>query len=204
MALISGRAITDLDRLFAPLCLPAAGQHGAEYRSADWRLHEEHTHREVIKAALARLHEFAAAHPGLLLEDKGLCLALHYRQAPDLETAAIRWVTQLIDEFNRTVELQHGKMVLEIKPIGITKGHAIAKLMTSLPFLGRTPVFIGDDLTDEDGFQVVNAAAGCSIKVGPGATCARYRLSDSEAVRRWLNDYLAWIHQEGDGGAGQP
>ncbi len=198
LALISGRSVADVDALFAPLELPVAGQHGIERRDAAGRTHEQAFAREPLRAAAARLRAFAAAHPGLLLEDKGHSLALHYRQAPqlaeDARAEAAAAAAGLGDEF----ELQAGKMVFELKPGGRDKGKVIEEFMQEAPFRGRAPVFVGDDLTDEYGFGVVNRMGGHAIKVGAGRSAARWRLADAQAVRAWLGD---WVARFGPGAA---
>jgi trehalose 6-phosphate phosphatase len=191
LALISGRAVADVDRLFAPLLLPAAGQHGAERRDGAGRVHRHDFPAAPVRRAAERLAAFAAAHPGLLLEDKGRSLALHYRRAPQLEQRASALVDQVVAELGEGFELQRGKMVLEIRPGGRDKGSAIEEFMAEPPFRGRTPVFIGDDLTDEFGFGVVNAMGGVSVKVGEGPSQARWRIADAAAVRAWLADWAA-------------
>lgn len=196
VALISGRSITGIDDLFAPVRFAIAGQHGAERRSADGTLH--------FHAPLAaRLHEQAAIlrrltleHPGLLLEEKGASLALHYRGAPSLGKLVEREARQAVVALGDDFELQAGKLVFEVKPSGKDKGTAIDEFMAEAPFCGRRPVFLGDDLTDELGFERVNRIGGDSVKVGPGPTRARWRLADADAVRRWL-DLLA---SRGDAG----
>jgi trehalose 6-phosphate phosphatase len=186
LALISGRSVADIDRLFAPLVLPAAGQHGAERRDGAGRMHRHEFPSAPVRRAAKRLGEFAAAHPGLLLEDKGRSLALHYRLAPRLEGEARALVDEVMAELGEDFELQRGKMVLEIRRGGRDKGSAIAEFMAEAPFRGRTPVFVGDDLTDEFGFGVVNEMGGVSVKVGEGSSQARWRLPDAAAVRAWL------------------
>lgn len=190
LALVSGRSISDLEELLGARRLPLAGQHGLERRDAAGRLwiHAAPPGAKcAIKEALAPV---LARHPGLLLEDKGLTLALHYRQAPHLAAYAQRLMTRLMQEAGGELELQKGKRVMEIKPAGIDKGTAVAEYLAESPFRGRRPVFIGDDLNDEHGFAEVNRAGGISIKVGPGASCARYRLPHVAAVRSWLNDAM--------------
>jgi len=191
LALISGRAVADVDRLFAPLLLPVAGQHGAERRDAAGRMHRHDFPAAPVRRAAQRLATFAAAHAGLLLEDKGRSLALHYRLAPQLEQQARALVDEVVAELGEGFELQRGKMVLEIRPGGRDKGSAIEEYMAEPPFRGRTPVFIGDDLTDEFGFGVVNAMGGVSVKVGEGPSQARWRIADAAAVGAWLADWAA-------------
>jgi len=190
LALVSGRSISDLEDLLGAQRIPIAGQHGLERRDAAGRLWIHAAPPGVkcaIKEALAPVLE---RHPGLLLEDKGLTLALHYRKAPNLAAYAHRLMAKLMVEAGGGLELQKGKRVVEIKPAGIDKGSAVAEYLTESPFRGRHPVFIGDDLNDEHGFAEVNRMGGISIKVGPGASCARFRLPGVAAVRTWLNDAL--------------
>jgi trehalose 6-phosphate phosphatase len=190
LALISGRSIADLDRLFAPLRLPLAGQHGIERRDAGGRLHRHAFPADLLRRAAARIGEFAARHQGLLFEDKGYNLALHFRRAPQLAGAAQSAVRQAAAQLGGEFEVQEGSMVVELKPSGRDKGMAIAEFMREPPFAGRTPVFVGDDLTDEHGFGVVNRLGGHAVKVGPGASAAPYRLADAAAVRAWLTDWV--------------
>ncbi|HZN85701.1 MAG TPA: trehalose-phosphatase [Burkholderiales bacterium] len=191
LALISGRAIDDIDALFAPLRLPVAGQHGAERRDAAGRLHRHQGAAEPVRRAAARLGAFAARHAGLVFEDKGHNLALHYRQAPAAAQAAQAALRAAALELGGDYEVLEGKMVVELKPAGRDKGRAIAEFMAEAPFAGRTPVFIGDDVTDEFGFGVVNRLDGHSVKVGPGASAARHRLADAAAVREQLAQWAA-------------
>jgi trehalose 6-phosphate phosphatase len=189
LALISGRAIADLDRLFAPLVLPLAGQLGVERRDAEGRLHRHAFPADLLRRAAARIGEFAARHEGLLFEDKGYNLALHFRLAPQLAGAAHSAVRAAAAQLGGEFEVQEGRMVVELKPSGRDKGVAIEEFMREPPFIGRVPVFIGDDLTDEYGFGVANRLGGHAVKVGPGASVAPHRLADAAAVRAWL---LAW------------
>lgn len=191
LALISGRGIADLDRLFAPLRLPLAGQHGIERRDAAGRLHRHAFPADPLRRAAARIGAFAARHEGLLFEDKGHNLALHFRLAPQLAGAAQSALREAAAQLGGEFEVQDGKMVVELKPSGRDKGMAIEEFMREPPFAGRTPVFIGDDLTDEFGFGVVNRLGGHSVKVGPGASAARHRVVDAAAVRGLLAAWAA-------------
>ncbi|HTH95541.1 MAG TPA: trehalose-phosphatase [Rhodocyclaceae bacterium] len=186
LAVVSGRAIGELDRLFSLPQLPAAGQHGLEIRDALGNLRRHNPPPEPLQEAVGRLGPLQNRHRGLLLEDKGATLAVHYRQAPALGSYLGRLLGQLTTTHPH-LRLQPGKYVYELKPAGFDKGTAIAELMATPPFIGRLPVFIGDDLTDEHGFEEVNRMGGLSIKVGKGPTCAHYRLSDVHAVRNWLH-----------------
>lgn len=187
LALVSGRALTDLDKRLGGIRIPIAGQHGLELRDAEGRVR---THIDTSSAALAelkhRLSGLAARYSGLLLEDKGLALAIHYRQTPLLAGYIHRQVRRWLAESGLSLQLQRGKHVLELKSAVHDKGTAIAELMQQAPFRGRQPVFIGDDVTDEHGFDMVNRLGGHSIKVGTGRTCAQWRLPDIAAVRAWL------------------
>lgn len=190
VALISGRTISDLEGLLGLSRLPLAGLHGLERRDVAGRLWIHAAPPEAKCAIKAALLPIQARHPGLLLEDKGLTLALHYRQAPTLAAYVHRLMRQLATSACDGLELQCGKKVVEIKPAGIDKGSAVSEYLTEPPFSNRCPVFIGDDLNDEHGFAEVNRLDGISIKVGAGRSCARYRLADVSAVRNWLGAAL--------------
>src|SRR6185369_14794207 len=141
LALVSGRPLAGIDALFHPLKLPIAGQHGAERRDARGKRHRHRFPVEALHRAAAPVRKFVARSEGLIFEDKGASVALHYRLAPQLEAAARSAVGAL--------EIQRGKMVYELKPAGVDKGNAIAEFMSEAPFAGRLPVFLGDDVTDE-------------------------------------------------------
>jgi trehalose 6-phosphate phosphatase len=188
LALITGRAITDADRLFPRLKLPLAGQHGCERRGADGVIHLCTPHPETLDRLRALARGLAARHPGVLFEDKGATLALHYRGSPHLALQLRRALRSSLDDADDTdgYTLQRGKMLLEVRPENRDKGTAIRDFMAEAPFAGRLPVFLGDDRTDEHGFAAVEALGGWSIKVGQGATRAHFRLANIAAVRRWL------------------
>lgn len=186
VALISGRSIADIDTLFPGLRLPAAGQHGIERRDAAGVIERHAFPAEQLEWARERLAAAAAGKPGLLVEDKGLSLALHYRRAPQLAGYAHRVTRTLLRHVGAQYCIQTGKRVVEMKPSGRDKGVAVLEFMREAPFEGRTPVFVGDDATDEYGFATVNRLRGYSIKVGRGPTAARWRLLNVEAVQQWL------------------
>lgn len=190
IALMSGRSLARIDELFAPLVLPAAGQHGAERRNARGTRYRHRFAEQSLRSAAGGIRSFASRHPGLVFEDKGACVALHYRLAPQLADAAQRAVREAAAPLGDAVEVQGGKMVVELKPAGCDKGSAIESFMQEPPFAGRVPVFLGDDATDEHGFRVVNRLGGHSVKVGDGATAARWRLESPAAARAWL---AAWL-----------
>jgi trehalose 6-phosphate phosphatase len=189
IALISGRAISDLDRRITAR-LPRAGQHGLERRDATGRLWLHATPPEAKDRIRSALSPWLERHPGLLLEDKGLTLALHYRQEPELEEQMNELMAKLIAEAGDRLVMQKGKCVVEAKPANFDKGTAIEEFLAEAPFKDRKPVFIGDDLNDEHGFAVINKLGGISIKVGEGDSCAAYRLPSVDAVRTWLASAL--------------
>ena len=187
LALVSGRSIASLDRIFSPLCLPAAGLHGLERRDAAGRVHYPVGYAGRIARARRELLDFVQSSPGLLLEDKGAALALHYRNAPGLEAECRRRIGIALAVAGDDFHVQHGKMVFELKPSGQDKGTAIEAFMQEAPFRGRQPIFIGDDLTDEDGFRVVNALGGVSIRVGPhDGSAAQLAAADVSEILGWL------------------
>jgi trehalose 6-phosphate phosphatase len=188
VALVSGRAITALDALFAPLALPSAGLHGFERRGAsgDYRRRPPPS-AAALAAARAAMTQLAGEHPGLLVEDKQFALALHYRDAPRAEEAAVSAMRELAARLGTELELQRGKMVLELRPVGASKADAVAAFLGEAPFAGRRPIFIGDDLTDEPAFEFVNRSEGLSVVVGAARpSAARAQLPDVTAVRDWL------------------
>ncbi len=134
--------------------------------------------------------------PRLILETKPGAVALHYRRAPERE-AACRAAMQAALAAMPGFHLIEGKMVLEAKPAHVNKGQAIENLMKSKPFAGRLPVFAGDDRTDEDGFGVVKALKGVTIKIGPGASLAEHRIPSVEAFIGWLKEVASALPRTG-------
>ncbi|HEX5319000.1 MAG TPA: trehalose-phosphatase [Stellaceae bacterium] len=185
VAVVSGRSLADLAPLLAPFAGALVGQHGHEIRHADGRV--VHAAADGAVAAGRRaLLPFAGRHRGIMLEDKGGTIALHYRGAPQLAEdcrSAAREATAASAGGLRTID---GNQVIELVPREVGKGGAITTLAAQPPFRGRVPVFVGDDATDEDGFAALAALGGISVKVGGGATAARYRLADVAAVWNWL------------------
>lgn len=188
LALISGRPIEQIDGFLRPLQLPVAGVHGTERRSADGTVTLLSTHplQEVEDAA----HALAALHPALRVENKRGSVALHYRQAPELERLCLEIMQAAVDG-SPGLTLLRGKMVAEAKPGGASKGHAIEAFLKEAPFAGRMPVFVGDDVTDEVGFSTVQRLHGLGIKVGEGATVAWQRLASPAALRYQLQAAMA-------------
>ena len=188
LAIVTGRDIATLDQFLAPHIFPASGVHGFETRSSDGSIHR----LSADMGALARLEQAlavcASQHDGLLLEAKPASVALHYRQRPELGPACEKFVRDALCG-ETGLRIMQGKMVVEVKAHGGDKGQAIAAFLENPPFKARRPVFIGDDVTDESAFAVINARAGISIKVGAGDTIARYRLADPSAVHDWLGRF---------------
>jgi trehalose 6-phosphate phosphatase len=188
LALISGRPIDQIDAYLDPLRLPAAGVHGAERRGADGSMTLLSTHPlQVVEDAALSL---AARYPQLRVENKRGSIALHYRQAPELEQECLQAMQAAVEE-SPGLTLLRGKMVFEAKPGGASKGHAIEAFMQEPPFAGRSPVFVGDDFTDEVGFATVQRLQGLGVKVGEGASVAWQRLPSPSAFRYQLQAAVA-------------
>ena len=189
VAIVSGRTVADLDRLLAPHKLPVAGIHGLERRRAGGPVIRAQVALDWMQGARNAMDRFAATHPGLLLENKGASLALHYRSRPELEDAVQQFVAGL--DLPVAAERLQGRKVMEVKPRQMNKGTAIRAFMSEPPFAGRTPVFAGDDVTDESGFTAVNELGGISVKVGDGVTAANWRLGGVSEVLRWLDGAIS-------------
>lgn len=188
LALVSGRSIAQLDRLFGPLSFSASGLHGLERRVLPDGVTSSMQATAGLDAARNELRQFAKDHPRTLFEDKGLTLALHYRMAAEHREKAHALVRQLVSSHPDQLVLLEGKMVFELKPPGFDKGRAIADFMKEPPFQGRRPIFAGDDVTDEAGFSAIKEMQGLAIKIGADElpTEAGYGLPDVEAVFDWL------------------
>ncbi|OZI30284.1 trehalose-phosphatase [Bordetella genomosp. 10] len=187
LAIVSGRPISEIDHLLAPEVYCAGGLHGAQLRGPDGRQTQLGVDSEAVAAMVRALLPLAQAHPGLQLEDKGLSLALHYRNAPDLQGLVSEAVNAALLPHTHGFVLQPGKMVLEIKPRHASKAGAITRLMDMPPFAGRRPLFAGDDLTDEAGFEAIHRMDGVSIKIGDGETRAQWRMPTPAALAAWLD-----------------
>jgi trehalose 6-phosphate phosphatase len=202
VALVSGRSLETLDRLFRPLHLPAAGQHGLERRDAFGAVTHHRLAVEALDRARRRLSGVEREIAGVLIEDKGNTLAVHYRLAPQSEAEVAQRVADAVHGAGSDLETITGKKVLEIRPRGAGKDQVIDAFMAESPFRGRTPVFVGDDRTDEDGFAAVNRLGGHSIRVGgEGASAARHRLESAASVRHWLAEVAAAIAAAKNGDA---
>ncbi|MCG5074632.1 trehalose-phosphatase [Paraburkholderia tagetis] len=191
VAIVSGRGIESIDTFLGMPDLPVAGLHGAERRDANGDTQRVGFNDQRLLHMEQVLAEVVRTHAGMLLEIKGAALALHYRNAPEHESVARAATEKLAAEFADAYVLQPGKMVYEIKPKDVDKGRALRAFLDEPPFAGRTPVFAGDDLTDEKGFAVVNAEGGLSIKVGGGDTIAKTRVESVEALLAWLDTLVA-------------
>lgn len=197
IALVSGRSIEYLDALFAPAHWPSAGLHGVERRKGSGAMHGASFHDAQLDPARAALLALVRSHPGTLLEDKGRTVALHFRLAPQFAAPLRDAVATIAATLGTHYHVQPGSMMLEIKPRGFDKGAAVKEFMKEPPFSGRIPVYVGDDLTDLDGFRVVESHGGVSIAVGDRVQ-ADYHLDDPAAVRAWLAGIAALVdsHRE--------
>lgn len=195
VALISGRSMKELDSLSYPYHFPLAGVHGAERRDINGKMHIVTLPDELVKKIELELIAALDGLEGTELEAKGMAFALHYRQAVHHEDAIFALAKSLAEKYSE-LALQPGKCVVELKPRGINKGAALEAFMQEAPFAGRKPVFLGDDLTDEAGFKVINRLDGVSIKVGIGATQAQYRLESVAAVHQWIENMLGQQEQD--------
>jgi trehalose 6-phosphate phosphatase len=189
LAVISGREIEEVDRICEGRVGCVAGVHGLEWRGPDLARRSQQPHA-MLQRAVQDLTALAAGDPRLLVERKGLSVALHYRGAPEagawIEGAASRiaWTTGLV--------LQRGSMVVELRTPGPDKGDAVRSFMIHPPFSGAVPIYVGDDLTDEPAFAAAQAAGGQGVRVSPqGTTAARYALPGPETVLDWIERSLA-------------
>lgn len=187
VALVSGRSVADIDRHYPGARMPLSGQHGVEWRGADGVHRSSTLDARRLDRARATLAEAVARHPGLILEDKGFSLALHYRQRPPLAAYCHRLMKAVRDDIGADFAVQQGKRVVELKPAIADKGAAMLQLMTLPAFISRKPVFVGDDITDENGFAAANLLGGSSVKIGQGKTVAKWRLRNITELMTWLH-----------------
>jgi trehalose 6-phosphate phosphatase len=187
VALVSGRSINDIDLIFSPLQLAAIGVHGAEMRTSGDA--DVQTRVAPLSKALKRkLATVAELGPGILVEDKGYSLALHYRLAPDKGAAVLAAITKACAGASEdAVEILPGKLVVDVKPAGINKGDAVCALMQHPPFKGRRPIFIGDDTTDVPVFGIIPTFGGQAYSVGGIVADVDGHFATPEAVRAWLS-----------------
>lgn len=194
IALVTGRSVAEARQLAEPLSVPIAGTHGLE-------LFVPHTGATlppaIDPAAVAAIQQavrVACTIPELSIEYKPYSVALHFREYPQFASMAERIMRGVARDYPDWT-LKAGKCVWEIVPKGADKGSGISQLITALGWQADCPIFIGDDVTDEAGFAVVNALGGVSIKVGSGATVAHYRLTDIDAVADWLDALLQQVRR---------
>jgi trehalose 6-phosphate phosphatase len=188
VALVSGRPIAAVDALFAPLRCPVAGLHGLERRDAAGRLHVAAVADDsAFMSARDELAAIAAATPGTLFEDKGAAVALHWRAVPEREVELRHRLRPLAKALGSGHQALEGRRVFEIKPATATKGSAVRAFLAEPPFRGRRPIFVGDDVTDLDGFAVVEDLGGVSVAVGD-AVEAQLRVASPRDVRALLAD----------------
>jgi trehalose 6-phosphate phosphatase len=191
LAIVTGRSIAVIDGFLAPDRFDAAGLHGVEHRIAGELFPcRPEAHPDLREAIAALTSRFASA-PGVLIEDKGCSVAVHWRLAPEAESAASGAMVEMAAALGPAYRLQRGKAVAEVLPALATKGHAIRHLLAYAPYRGRRPVFIGDDLTDEQAFASVTELNGAAVRVGPGPTGAQYRVATPSALRELLARWAA-------------
>jgi trehalose 6-phosphate phosphatase len=195
LAIVSGRPIADLDRVLAPLRLPAAGQHGAEMRRDEFV--EVFAAAPALAAILAPVEAFAEGEPAILIEHKGLSAAIHYA---GIETTRDRLDAMLAAGVARSegaFRLLSSRLAFDVVPARANKGGAVEWFMAAPPFAGRVPVFIGDDRTDEDGFAAVAARGGHAIQVGRrGESIASWTMPSPQDLRDWLEASAAMLEQQ--------
>lgn len=185
VAVVSGRQIEDIDAMLGVPGIPAAGIHGAQVRLADGVVWVDDAMSKDFDVVEAELRALIGNFEGLLLERKPVSVAVHYRGNPAREPEIHVIATEAVRP-RPHLKCLTGSKVIEILPRGVDKGKAIARLLQTPPFQGRIPVFVGDDVTDEDGLAAVNALGGVSIKIGPGASTAKFGFEDGARFRAWL------------------
>lgn len=184
VAVVSGRALEDVDRILEGEVKAAAAVHGLVRRNAAGAVLSRPPH-PAIDGAREALDALTRSRPGLLVEDKGLALALHYRAAPEAAGQAVEAARGIAEATGLVLQL--GDMVAELRTPGADKGDSVRAFMAESPFAGATPVFVGDDLTDEDGFAAVRDLGGYGVLIGKRrGTAALHRLPDVDAVLAWL------------------
>ena len=187
VAIVTGRPIAQIDGFLGAAVPAVAGLHGLERRRADGAIVRAAPPDAGLREVRASLEAFAAARPGVLVEDKKHAVALHYRLAPSSKDACREALDAALEGGRERWRVVEGKCVFEIGPPGPDKGTAVEAFLREAPFRGRTPVFCGDDATDEDGFAAVGARGGVGIRVGRGAaTRAAVRVGTVRELLDWL------------------
>jgi len=191
LAIVSGRPVAFLDHQFLPHRFDMAGLHGLEQRIAG-NLHlcdpDEHPQ---LRRMIGRLKEVVGDKDGVLVEDKGCSVAIHWRLAPQEKEFVLTTAHAAVEALGSEYRLQHGKAVVEILPSAAGKGKVIERFLHSAPYKGRRPIFVGDDLTDENGFRTVNARGGLSVRIGAGETIAKVRLGTPADLRHCLSTWAS-------------
>lgn len=189
LALVTGRSLSYADALFSPFRFPIAGLHGAELRRPDGRVAKAET-TAAFEALKADLRKETEGLEGVLVEDKGAAVAAHYRLAPQRQAQVEPIMERLLTKAGPNWALQRGKMVLEIRPASADKGQAVEAFLSMPPFVGRRPIAIGDDVTDEAMFRVANRQGGLSVRVGAFLeTAATLTLPSASAVRELIAQF---------------
>lgn len=196
VVLVSGRTIASVDEIFEPLRLPIAGLHGHERRDAAGEVRRASVDTAPLSMVRRRFEEIIDRHPGSFVEEKGPAIALHYRRAAKAGADAEKLASELDRQLRDPYCVQRGKMVVEVRPCDDSKGSAIEAFMNEPGLRERIPVFVGDDATDESGFQWVNEHGGSSIKVGQGESSALYRIEAVGDVLSWLEDYVRYLREQ--------
>jgi trehalose 6-phosphate phosphatase len=185
LAILTGRSAAEVERLLDPLSLAIGGHHGLETRNIGTSTSIDRP--AVLDEIVKDLRRLERQHPGVLLEDKPLGIALHYREAPDAEESCRAAVEQAAERSG--LEVQPGKMVFELRPGGANKGDALRRLLEAPLFAGSRPIFLGDDLTDEPAFTAAHELGGAGILIGEReSTAAFYRLDSVAEALAWLED----------------
>ena len=185
LAIVSGRSILQLDAMLSPLVLPLAGVHGIERRDGGGTIYRPNYDAAAVNQIGLEVDGFAAQHVGLVSEVKSASVALHYRMRPELEAEGLTLMSQIASRHS-DFRLLRGKMVAELSASHRTKGDAIDDFMQEQPFNGRLPIFVGDDVTDEDGFAAIQRLSGIGIKIGAGTTSATHRTGNMAEFHEWL------------------
>jgi trehalose 6-phosphate phosphatase len=189
VAFVSGRTVEAIDALFRPLQLAAVGVHGGEVRIGGGAVTTDEALVAELQLVRPLLQEAMAPIGGAWIEDKRCAIALHYRSVPERGREVLKIAELTVAALGPDFAILMGKCVVEIRPRRLTKGAGMRRLMEVAPFRGRSPIFAGDDVTDEDAFELVNQLGGISVRVGaPAPTAASFTLADPEQLRHWLDE----------------
>lgn len=190
LAVVSGRSLAQIDHILGDVAqgLALSGSHGCEHRWGG--ILAQPARPASLDRAAERLRTFIGARKGVLLEEKSFGVALHYRLDETAEEGAQAIAAQLAEEFD--LELQHGKLMVELRVAGGDKGRAVRRMMSRAPMAGTRPIFIGDDVTDETAFAAVKELGGGGILIGASReSAAIYNLAGPDELRRWLAEACA-------------